>query len=347
MITNKGTQVIKTPRLLLRRFQVSDAGHVFENWANDEVVTKFLTWKPHGSIAVTQEILALWEEKYKDENVYNWAIVLDYLEQPIGSIAVVHLDESNSACEIGYCLSKHFWNQGIMTEVLSAVIKFMFDEVNINRVQAKHDTDNTGSGRVMSKSGMRLEGVLRRAGYRQETGFFDYALYSIIRDDLDIAKEIEYYNSLPLEFEDFIELPKLSDGELELVCVEKKPAIPEKKYVPAYDFDILLDNEAVGTINLRIGYTDGLYYGGQIGYGIKEEYRGNSFAAKACKLLEPVIKAHGMKKVLITNNKSNAASRRVCEKLGARLVRLAELPAWHELYLEGQRYVNIFEWTVE
>ena len=53
-----------------------------------------------------------------------------------------------------------------------------------------------------------------------------------------------------------------------------------------------------------------------------------------------------MKKLLITNAITNDASRRVCEKLGARLLRVARLPQWHDLYQEGRRFVNVFEWDI-
>ena len=91
---------------------------------------------------------------------------------------------------------------------------------------------------------------------------------------------------------------------------------------------------------------DGLYYGGQIGYNIDEAYRGNGYASRACRLLRAVAKAHGMEKLLITNDVSNYASQRVCEKIPARLVRVARLPEWHELYQEGQRFVNVYEWDI-
>jgi len=162
-----------------------------------------------------------------------------------------------------------------------------------------------------------------------------------------IHQEIAYYNSLPVVFDDFIDVPGLTDGEIELCCYRKRPAIPEKKWVPAYDFEIRRDGGRVGEINLRIGYTDGLYYGGQIGYGVDEQYRGHGYAEKACRLLAPVIRAHGMKKVLITNEHTNIASRRTCEKLGAKFIRKAPLPGWHDLYQAGERFVNIFEWSIE
>lgn len=172
------------------------------------------------------------------------------------------------------------------------------------------------------------------------------ALKSALNSEEEIQKEIEYYNSLPCVFEGFITLPPLSDRELSLVCVEKQDAVPEKKYVPGYLFQVYRGNESIGDVHLRIGYTDGLYYGGQVGYNIDEAHRGNGYAGRACRLLVPVAKAHGMQKLLITNSHTNTASMRVCEKLGAKLLRTAPLPQWHELYQKGQRFENIYEWDI-
>ena len=168
----------------------------------------------------------------------------------------------------------------------------------------------------------------------------------------EIQNEIARYNSLQYTFDGFIKLPELSDGVIHLVCTAKNPAIPEIHWVPSYEFIICKGSEKIGNISLRIGYGGGeynanLYYGGQIGYCIDEPYRGNGYAVRACSLLASVAKAHGMSKLVITNNYTNTASKRVCEKLGARLVRIARLPEWHDLYKTGSRYQNIFEWNIE
>ncbi|HML46150.1 MAG TPA: GNAT family N-acetyltransferase [Clostridia bacterium] len=136
------------------------------------------------------------------------------------------------------------------------------------------------------------------------------------------------------------------DGEIELVCTGKMPAVPEKKWVPAYAFEVRKEGVRIGEVNLRVGYTASLYYGGQIGYNIDEAHRGHGYAGRACRLLAPVLRGHGMTKALITNDRNNLASRRVCEKLGATLIRVARLPQWHSLYQDGMRYVNVFEWIV-
>jgi predicted acetyltransferase len=113
-----------------------------------------------------------------------------------------------------------------------------------------------------------------------------------------------------------------------------------------YSFAVTKGAEVVGHISFRIGYTEGLYFGGNIGYDINEEYRGRGYAGKACRLLIPVAKAHGMTTLRISNNVNNLASRRVCEKLGARLIRAARLPEWTDMYKEGGRYENLFDWDI-
>jgi len=202
----------------------------------------------------------------------------------------------------------------------------------------------------MEKIGMRREGLFiegRSAHKQSDNKFSDELSYAILIDEWEVLKETDFYNSLPVKFDGFIDVPELSDGVIYLVCTSKSEADPIKKWVPGYNFAVCKDGEKIGEINLRIGYVDSLYFGGQIGYGIDEKCRGNGYAGRACKLLVPVAKAHGMTTLLITNNYTNAASQRVCEKLEAHLVRTARLPEWHDLYKEGRRFSNIYEWSVE
>jgi len=163
---------------------------------------------------------------------------------------------------------------------------------------------------------------------------------------MTIPQEIARYNAMPVIFDGFIEFPELTDGVISLACSAQQLAVPEKNWVPAYVFDIHKNGEKIGGISLRIGYNEILYYGGNIGYGIDEAHRGNGYALRACRLLTSVARAHGMTTLLITNEHSNTASMRVCEKLGARLLRTAPTPEWHDLYQKGQRFGNIYEWSM-
>lgn len=59
-MTHIGTQYIETDRLILRRFEQSDARAMYDNWASDDEVTKYLTWPTHTDVTVTERILGEW-----------------------------------------------------------------------------------------------------------------------------------------------------------------------------------------------------------------------------------------------------------------------------------------------
>ena len=177
---HKGTQLIETPRLILRMAQMTDAEPMFRNWASDPEVTKFLTWPTYQSIDSAYYILDLWTKSYEKRDFYQWMIVLKEIDEPIGSISVVHLREDIAEAEIGYCIGRAWWHKGIMTEALQAVIEFLFKEVGINRIEAKHDVRNPHSGGVMKKCAMEFEGTSRAAD-RNNQGLCDVSRYAIIR----------------------------------------------------------------------------------------------------------------------------------------------------------------------
>ncbi len=178
-----GTQTIETPRLILRRFAMVDARAMYDNWASDPEVTKFLPWPPHESPAATAEILKHWVEDYAQANQYLWAIVLkENGDAPIGSIAVVSHDDRIEKMEVGYYIGRAWWHRGVMTEALGAVMDFLFDEVGARRVECKHDVNNPHSGAVMQKCGLRYEGTLRGAGWNNQ-GVCDVSYYALLASD--------------------------------------------------------------------------------------------------------------------------------------------------------------------
>ena len=184
---HKGTQYIETRRLILRPFTMADVEAMYENWASDHEVTKFLTWPAHQNVEVSRMVLADWVSHYGEENYYQWAIVPKDFGEPIGSIACVHIHNGIGKAEIGYCIGKPWWHRGIMTEALTAVIDFFFEEVGANRVEARHDPNNPHSGGVMRKCGMIYEGTLRQAD-RNNQGLCDSCVYAILSGDREKTK---------------------------------------------------------------------------------------------------------------------------------------------------------------
>ena len=175
---HKGTIELVTDRLILRRFDFGDATPMFENWASDPEVTRYLTWPAHTDISLTQSIIEYWSSQYDNNGFYQWAIELKSLRQPIGSISVVRINDVVDECEVGYCIGRKWWRHGITSEALSKVIEFLSDTVKVKRISAKHDVDNPNSGRVMLKCGMQYEGTLRKAGKNSLGEICDLVCYA-------------------------------------------------------------------------------------------------------------------------------------------------------------------------
>lgn len=183
-----GTQRLETHRLVLRPYRYEDADDMFENWASDPEVTRFLTWPAHSSVEVSQNVLKAWIPHYEEDTYFNWAIEWKETGHVIGNIAVVAFDQTTQAANLGYCLGRAFWGRGIMPEAIRAVMDYLFDVVGVNRVAAEHDILNPKSGRAMDKAGMHEEGILRGAGLNNQ-GVCDTVWHAQLRSDRKSAKE--------------------------------------------------------------------------------------------------------------------------------------------------------------
>lgn len=188
MLNHIGTQDIETDRLLLRKFEITDASKMFDNWAKDFENVKYLSWKAHKNINETYKILNKWVEEYKNKDCYRWCIALKNTNEAIGSIGVSKIIENQAKCEIGYVISKKFWNNGIMTETLGAVVKFLFTNVNFNCIQLRHMTENPASGKVMLKCGAKFEKILKQYGFKNNGERCDVAFYFILKEEFQKNK---------------------------------------------------------------------------------------------------------------------------------------------------------------
>ena len=180
-MNHKGTVTLETERLILRRHRIEDAEDMFRNWAASENVTRYLTWQPYTSVDQVRGYIQYIIDSYADDR-YNWLIEYKEMHEVIGAIDVIAANEDIGSAEIGYCLGERFWGKGIMPEAFHAVIRFLFEEVGFNRIEAYHAADNPKSGRVMEKCGLQYEGTLRQAD-RNNQGVCDKVVRAILRED--------------------------------------------------------------------------------------------------------------------------------------------------------------------
>ncbi len=191
---HQGTKELETDRLFLRRFYIEDAKYMYNNWASEPEVVKYLTWQKHRSEEDSKEVLMFWDKDYDEINTYNWAIIFKEFGEPVGSITVIDIDDILKIVEIDYCIGSKFWHKGIACEAFQALIKFFFEEVGMNRVIAKCDSRNPNSAKVMEKAGMKYEGTLRESSFNNQ-GLCDLQVYGILaREYYSSDTEETYYH---------------------------------------------------------------------------------------------------------------------------------------------------------
>ena len=169
---------LQTARLRLRRLSFDDVYDYYERLGSDGEVSKYLLFEPHQDIG---ETLALIEEalvRYEEENFYRWGIENE--DGLIGVIELLRFDEENDSCSFAYMLAQSFWGQGYGTEALTALLDFLFEKMDIQRVEADHMAANPASGAVMRKVGMVCTGILP-GKYEKDGVSHDAVCYAITK----------------------------------------------------------------------------------------------------------------------------------------------------------------------
>ena len=176
--------VLETESLLLRPVRRQDAKDIFA-YSSDSDVSRYVLWEPHRTLSETREYIRYVRQLYHQGAPSSWAIALKDDGPVIGTIGFMWYSQENESGEVGYSLSRQYWNRGYATQALSAVVRSAFSHLPLYRIEAQHDLRNPASGRVMEKCGFCREGVMR--GRLINKGeHIDVALYAILKSDLTI-----------------------------------------------------------------------------------------------------------------------------------------------------------------
>lgn len=150
----------ETARYHLRRVRVDDADAVFNSYATDAMVTRFLGWTPHQSVAVTAAFLKSAASEW--DLGKGFPVVAFHRDQPDQLIGMFHPHMIGHRVNYGYVLQMSSWGQGCASEVMRWLVVHALSHPEILRAEAFCDVDHPASARVMEKAGMEREGVLRR-----------------------------------------------------------------------------------------------------------------------------------------------------------------------------------------
>ena len=172
---------LNTARLRLRKLTMRDASDIYR-YSRDTEVARHVLWDAHRNIGESRSYLRYMLRRYRAHEPASWGIEYAATGRIIGTIGFMWIQSDNSAAEVGYSLARNFWNRGIMTDALKVVIGHGFGSMNLNRIEAQHETTNPASGAVMRHCHMLKEGTLRSRLFNKGH-YVDVDLYAILRKD--------------------------------------------------------------------------------------------------------------------------------------------------------------------
>lgn len=158
----------QTTRVIGRKPVLSDAQAMFDVYARDPEVTRYLVFKPYKKLEDLKSwlnfIIQEWDSK---PGIAYLLFNHDRPEELLGSFSIT-VDRFKA--EVGYLVARPYWGHGLMTEVLTYWVDWALSQPDIFRISALCDVENPASGRVMEKAGLTLEGTFRRYGIHPNMG---------------------------------------------------------------------------------------------------------------------------------------------------------------------------------
>lgn len=219
-----GTQKLETKRLVLRQIKESDALGIYNSFINEE---KFLYYanKEKRTLKEEENSLKGIKEKYKDKEYYNWLITLKD-DTIIGSINL-NVDNYNESLEFNYAIDEAHQNNGYMTEALAKVKNYALNSLNANRFYGGCEINNMSSQKVMEKTGLSFEGILRNH-LKLRDGYHDMLVYAIVNNNkikennIDLTRENNYISGI-------VNMASYNMGpsQMEAVCYNKETFLEE------------------------------------------------------------------------------------------------------------------------
>lgn len=166
---------------ILREQQEIDLEDFSRYYSNPEV-NKFILCEIPGSEEEMRRELYFWRNVfYRDDGIY-FAIADKETNRMIGSIGLSGYNRYHNRIEISYDLAEEFWRRGITTRAIKFIVKYGFEKIGANRIEAFVSTKNIPSEHLLLKCGFEKEGILRQHRYHKGS-YVDVYSFSVVRSN--------------------------------------------------------------------------------------------------------------------------------------------------------------------
>jgi ribosomal-protein-alanine N-acetyltransferase len=171
--------VLTTRRLVLRELVPEDAADLFR-FRSDAEEQRYNAVP----LRTVSEALALIDDlraAYAARRQLQWGLTLREAPRVIGLLGFIAWERGHRRAEIGYDLARPLWGRGLGTEAVGALVRFGFERLGLNRIEAQTIVDNLASVRLLERLGFRREGVRREYSLEEDGRFHGGAIYGLLR----------------------------------------------------------------------------------------------------------------------------------------------------------------------
>ena len=172
---------LSTERLILRKLVYSDKNDIF-SYAKNPEVSKYVIWETHETEFDSLEFLNIVYEAYNKNRPAPWGIQLKNDSRIIGTAGFVDWDKEKKEAEIGYALSQKHWNKGFITEAVKEIIKFGFENMDLEKITSRCKPENTGSYKILEKCGFDYDGTVKKQFFMKGS-LHDMRMYSFSNEN--------------------------------------------------------------------------------------------------------------------------------------------------------------------
>ncbi|MFP2926568.1 GNAT family N-acetyltransferase [Pyxidicoccus sp. 3LG] len=167
-----------TDRFLMRQPRLEDAAELATIYGDSEVA-RYIPYDAAGGVQKMLEKLTRDLETASHGEGFRWVVCERGQQSPLGTVGLFNWSQRDRHAEVGYVLARPLWGRGVMKDLMPALLRFGFEQMRLHRIEARVDTRNAASLRVLTRAGFQQEGVLRE-DYVEPDGFSDTAILSLL-----------------------------------------------------------------------------------------------------------------------------------------------------------------------
>lgn len=180
--------VLESTNLVLKKIEDLNLEEVYEIYSNEKVF-EFCGITPKHNMGTITNMIGHFERDYNKKSRVKWGIFQKNENYKLtGIIEAMDFNQKVDMVTIGYFLAQPYWGQGIASEAVRTLISFLFERVNVNRIQAEVMPANEVSKKVLLKNQFIKEGLLRQAALWSGKGIVDLEIYGILKREYVICK---------------------------------------------------------------------------------------------------------------------------------------------------------------